>query len=376
VVDDVYKSQKQILGTAFFIGFTTWTVCASLYYLVERKSKEMIYCGAGPEYCPDEVDTSLCLIDEWGFVDCSEADCPSSEEYPHPCYNLYESIPLASFYTLLNLFGEFPLGDQHNTGGMIVGTFTAVIAVAVFALPASIVASGFEEVIEKRVVQDDDKDSTPSRDHGLLTPGFESSSPTFRGFLYNFLHAETISGATVFDYFINVLVIGTAITFMADTFALPGIGHVMDIFEFFAVIIFTLEYGARIYSSREDPMYSNGFGGLMIYLTSFLPMVDLLSVLPYWIEVMLVGSIAGASNLVKALRLLRIFRFEKYTHAFTSFDDILVKSKDVLAVTAFTAVLLWVFFSAFLYLTERDNPDEEMSSNYNTVPNAMVRYVQ
>lgn len=33
-----------------------------------------------------------------------------------------------------------------------------------------------------------------------------------------------------------------------------------------------------------------------------------------------------------------------------------------------------VFFGAFLYLTERDNPDEEMASNYNTVPNAMVSH--
>ena len=33
--------------------------------------------------------------------------------------------------------------------------------------------------------------------------------------------------------------------------------------------------------------------------------------------------------------------------------------------------MLQVFFGAFLYITERDNPDEEMASNYNNVPNAM-----
>jgi hypothetical protein len=69
--------------------------------------------------------------------------------------------------------------------------------------------------------------------------------------------------------------------------------------------------------------------------------------------------------------LLRIFRFEKYTHAFTSFDDVISRNIDVLAVTAFTAILFWVFFGAFLYFTERNNPDEEMSSNYNTIPNSM-----
>eukprot|EP00978_Attheya_sp_CCMP212_P005123 scaffold11316_cov60-Attheya_sp.AAC.6 len=44
---------------------------------------------------------------------------------------------------------------------------------------------------------------------------------------------------------------------------------------------------------------------------------------------------------------------------------------DVFAVTGFTAFILWVFFGAILYYTERDNPDPEMASYYNTVPNAM-----
>mmetsp|Transcript_6366 Transcript_6366/g.13166 ORF Transcript_6366/g.13166 Transcript_6366/m.13166 type:complete len:767 (-) Transcript_6366:464-2764(-) len=54
-----------------------------------------------------------------------------------------------------------------------------------------------------------------------------------------------------------------------------------------------------------------------------------------------------------------------------SFDDIFSRNLDVLSVTFFSSLLLWVFFSALLYMTERDNPDPEMSSNYNSVPNSM-----
>ena len=75
--------------------------------------------------------------------------------------------------------------------------------------------------------------------------------------------------------------------------------------------------------------------------------------------------------MVKSLRLLRILRFERYTHAFLSFDDVIQRNIDILAVTAFTAMLFWVFFSACLYFTERNSPDEEMASNYNTMPNSM-----
>ena len=60
LLDDVFVAQRGILGTALFVGFTTWMTVSSLYYVVERKNLDMIYCGAAPDYCPETVDTSLC----------------------------------------------------------------------------------------------------------------------------------------------------------------------------------------------------------------------------------------------------------------------------------------------------------------------------
>jgi Ion transport protein len=68
MVDDVFAAQKAILGTALFVGITTWLTVSSLYYIVERQSTSMIYCGAAPDYCTEagEIDVSLCHIDVWG----------------------------------------------------------------------------------------------------------------------------------------------------------------------------------------------------------------------------------------------------------------------------------------------------------------------
>lgn len=378
LVDDVWAAQKSILGTALFVGVTTWMSVSSLYYIVERTNPDMIYCGHS-ECDDDALDKSLCVMDEWGLVDCTDAGCPSTKELPYPCYNLYQSIPMASYYTLLNLFGEFPLIDQHSWGGMIIGTFTAVIAVAVFALPAGIIGNGFEEEIERRRTNPTDGEMVVERQLGLGTPGFRGNSLTFRGQAYNFLHAESHPGSFAFDMLINILVVGTVLTYMLDTLdnISAAVNAAFDIFEFLAVVIFTVEYGLRVYSAAEDPKYEHS---RWTYITSFLPLVDALSILPYWAQVAWMGSIwsgtAGHSasfgaNLVKSLRLLRIFRFEKYTQAFTSFDDVISLNLDVLAVTAFTAIIFWVFFGAFLYFTERDSLDPEMAANYNTVPNAM-----
>jgi hypothetical protein len=384
LVDDVYRAQKEILGTALFVGMTTWISVSSLYYLVERNNYDMIYCGAAPDYCgdTDEIDTSLCVIDSWGLVNCSMAGCPASDDYPEPCYNLYQSIPMASYYALLNLFGEFPLIDQHSPGGQVVGTITAVVAVAVFALPAGIIGNGFEEQIEKRRTQEAEG---PIVERGMRTPGFvadEDGAGTgirkIRARLYNFFFALTTPGSKAFEIFINVLIVGTSVTFMIDTIDDLPVGYRVwqSWFEFLAVVVFSLEYVLKVYASTADPMYRNG--NVWPFVSSFLPMVDLLSFLPYWIVLGVTGTLVdttGPSDMgatfVKALRLLRIFRFEKYTHAFTSFDDVVSRNLDVLSVTVFSALLLWVFFGAFLYYTERDNPDDEMASNYSNIPNAM-----
>ncbi len=108
LIDDVIYEQIDVLGTGLFIGFTTWTVLASFFYVAERNNNDMIYCGAAPEYCfynQEDVDTSKCLINEYGFVDCSEAGCPGVEGNEEPCWHLYRSIADASFWTLMELFG-------------------------------------------------------------------------------------------------------------------------------------------------------------------------------------------------------------------------------------------------------------------------------
>jgi len=383
--DDVFYNQKDILGTALFVGVTTWLTVSSLYYLVEHRSTDMIYCGWAPDYCgdADEIDVSLCTIDYWGLTDCSAAGCPPSDDHPEPCFNLYRSIPMASYYSLLNLFGEFPLIDNHGVGGKIVGTITAIVAVAIFALPASIIGNGFEDIIyarhEKQLAENGGEPLAQQVAGGRMTEGFAAPESNRRGRWYNFLFPMTSPGSKTVDNIINILIVGTALTFMIDTVSdLSSFVHIgMDVFEFLAVIVFTAEYAARWWTCKEDPKYA-GVGGRIKWMFTFLSIVDLLTVVPYWLEVISTGTIVTPYGdtgtfavLVKSLRLLRILRFERYTRAFTTFDDVISENIDILAVTGFSAVILWIFLGAILYFTERNNRDSEMAANYKTVPDSM-----
>ena len=340
---------------------------SSFFYIAERKNPDMIYCGTAPD-CAD-IDTSLCTTDDWGFVDCSAAGCESINGQ-EVCWNLYRSIVASSFWTLENLFGEFALVDQHSVFGMVLGTFTAIFAVAVFALPVGVISSGFEDQItrqrEKKQSQAESSiDLDEGDEHEEMNGIFVGHESTFRGTLYNFLHNQRTASAKHFELFLNMLIIGCCIAFMFDTVADGGWHTFLSWFQFLSFVVFALEYILRMYSASENPKYRGR--GLITYASSFLNIVDLVAIFPYWVCLLI--SVSGP--VPGFFLLFKILDFEKYTKAFTTFDDVLRENMGVLIVTGFSAVLLWIFFSSVLYFTERDNLDEEMAGYYKTIPDAM-----
>jgi len=366
--DDVLRDNYSILGTALFIGMTTWIATSTLYYIAERYNTDMIYCN-GSCSNNDNMDTSLCIIDNWGSVNCSNAGCSDADNY---CYNVYQSIPSASYYTLLNLFGEFPLIDSHSIFGKVVGTFAAIIAVTFFGLPVGIIGGGLTSVLEKQTNNnqtdqnddDDDKDVTLEKlqqAHG--------DAQTLRGNMYNFFHAITTPLASYYDHLLNVLVLGTTFTFMISTVSTFDFyikyQDYFNTFEFISVCCFTIDYIFKFYCITENSTITSR---VSYSLFNFLPLVDFISFAPYWIAYYM-----HAQNMlvVKFMRLFRIFRFERYTRAFTTFDDIIRQQMDMFEVAGIGALILWIFFSSIMYWSERNNDNEEIASYYNNVPNAM-----
>lgn len=108
--DDIIVENRRLLLTGGFVGFTVWMVISAFYYIAESGNPAMI----------------------WKYDGCwAPGDDPSAQASMPACPNRYQSIVWSSYFTLLNLFGEFPLIDNHNTWGRVIGTFTAVVAVAV-----------------------------------------------------------------------------------------------------------------------------------------------------------------------------------------------------------------------------------------------------
>ncbi|CAM9445641.1 unnamed protein product [Discosporangium mesarthrocarpum] len=389
--DKIFRESKKLLIASGFMGVTTWVMISSFFYLAERNNPDMvwIYPSCYSPYSDDDQPQG------------DRPDCP----------NRFRSITSSSYFTLLNLFGEFPLIGQHNTAGKFISVFTAVVAVAVFAIPTGIFGAGFEEMIHLRkkaklaeaaeaqalleasaVGESAGGEGASGEVDGGAAAGGEASSffqggvtgekfsmerdMSFRvGNHFMQLDPDTPAGKRYRMVIYAVIALDTLAFFVST---LPGIQEegknsevsvILGALEVFSVGLFTLDYLSRVFAAASE-------NWLMEYIFSFYGMVDLLSVLPFYVGLATYGGLDSVSPLllptvVRALRLLRMLKAERYVKAFSVFDDVILSNLDILAVSGFFAVVVWVFASSLLYYTERFGPDPNITPYYQSVPMAM-----
>jgi voltage-gated potassium channel len=119
--------------------------------------------------------------------------------------------------------------------------------------------------------------------------------------------------------------------------------------EWIFTIIFTIEYGLRLYSVKKP----------LKYATSFFGLVDLLAILPTYLSIFMAGS--QHLIIIRALRLIRIFRIFKMGHFLREGTIILValrRSRAKITVFMTFVLLMILIFGSLMYVIEGgSNPD-------------------
>ena len=99
--------------------------------------------------------------------------------------------------------------------------------------------------------------------------------------------------------------------------------------EIISVAIFTIEYLLRIWAVVEEPEFSHAIYGRIKYIFSFFGIVDLLAILPFYIEIILFGLTTPSDTddnfsmtFIRVFRLLRVLKAEKYMESLTLLDDV------------------------------------------------------
>lgn len=147
---------------------------------------------------------------------------------------------------------------------------------------------------------------------------------------------------------------------------------------------FTLEYFMRIWACVEDPANARKgpFWGRLHYALTFYPLVDLLSILPNWVSLVsyIIDPFIPACVFVESpnfttagriVRLVRIFKTDKYLNAFSLLGTVLWDNGALLLATTFYSCMMWIIAATLLFYTERNNQADEMKPHFQSIPLAM-----
>lgn len=149
-----------------------------------------------------------------------------------------------------------------------------------------------------------------------------------------------------FSYLIQTLIIFSVLSFSIET--LPHVNPKLKLFlsytETIIVILFTLEYIIRIYTSN------------LKYVFSFYGLIDLLAILPFYITL---GSIdIRALRIFRLFRIFRLLKLLKFTSSIKKFQNAINQIKrELLIFSVFAIFLLYLSSVGIYYFENNAQPD-------------------
>ena len=149
-----------------------------------------------------------------------------------------------------------------------------------------------------------------------------------------------------FSYLIQTLIIFSVLSFSIET--LPHVNPKLKLFlsytETIIVILFTLEYIFRIYTSN------------LKYVFSFYGLIDLLAILPFYITL---GSIdIRALRIFRLFRIFRLLKLLKFTSSIKKFQNAINQIKrELLIFSVFAIFLLYLSSVGIYYFENNAQPD-------------------
>ncbi|MDO6561834.1 ion transporter [Amphritea sp. 1_MG-2023] len=136
-------------------------------------------------------------------------------------------------------------------------------------------------------------------------------------------------------------------------------------FEIFSVIVFSIEYLARVWSSIENekikkahPLWSR-----LRYMLTPLALIDLLVILPFYLSMMMVVDL----RFMRVLRLLRVFKLTRYSASMALLLQVLRREARSIGAALFVILMLMILASSLMYYAEHQAQPDVFSS----IPAAM-----
>jgi voltage-gated potassium channel len=127
-------------------------------------------------------------------------------------------------------------------------------------------------------------------------------------------------------------------------------------FEVFSVVIFSIEYLLRLWTS--DLLYPDSKHPRLKYVFSIMAIIDLLAITPFYLPFLITCDLRFI-RMLRLFRLLRIFKLNRYNDAMSIIGQVVAREKEKLLTTVLFTAIIILFSSSIMYYVENEaQPDK------------------
>lgn len=131
-------------------------------------------------------------------------------------------------------------------------------------------------------------------------------------------------------------------------------------FEIFSVMIFTVEYVLRIWTSAENPKYGKKFTGRLRYMMSTMALIDLLAILPFYLAYLPIDL--RFLRIIRLFRLFRLLKIARYLKALHLIQSVFREKKEQLYLSLMFIMFLLIIISTLMFYVENEAQPKVFSS--------------
>lgn len=178
-----------------------------------------------------------------------------------------------------------------------------------------------------------------------------------RNRLYEIIFEADTRGGKLFDVALFIaIMLSVAATILSSVESIQAtVGSWLTAANWLVTVLFTIEYGLRLYCAKKPVRYARSFFGV----------VDLLAILPTYLSLFIPGT--RFLDVIRILRMLRIFRVMKMVQYVNDGDlllNALVASRRKIGIFLFAVLTLVVILGSLMYVIE----GAEENSGFTSIP--------
>lgn len=170
--------------------------------------------------------------------------------------------------------------------------------------------------------------------------------------------------SVTFDYVITALILFCVVSVFVGTFKLSDrVRGVLEIFDAVVSVVFTIEYALRIWTAPLLYPETRTWQARFRYVFSGMALIDLLAILPFYLPLVMPGSLLGL-RAIRLLRILRLLKLNRYFDAVSSLGRVIHSKRRELFGSMIMMFLFMLVSSLLMYTVEHEAQPEVFANAF------------